>query len=86
MRGLRSIEELEFQRLRFVFSSDGEEGVEDAFEGLRGARPDARKGLAMNRQFADQVANRLRAEIDIGQSWVAANRQGRVVGWRRKEP
>jgi hypothetical protein len=33
VRGLGSIEELEFQRLRFVFSSAGEEGVEDAFEG-----------------------------------------------------
>jgi len=35
VRGLGSIEELEFQSLRFVFSSDGEEGVEDACEGLR---------------------------------------------------
>ena len=68
--------------MRFVFSSDGDEGVEDAFEGLGGSRPDAGKGLAMNRQFADQVANRLRAEIDIGQSRIAANRQGRAVGWR----
>ena len=59
MRGLGSIEALEFQSLRFVFSSEAEEGVEDAFEGLRGARPDAGKGLAMNRQFADQVANRV---------------------------
>ena len=85
MRGLASIEELEFQRLRFVFSSDGEEGVEDAFEGLRGARPDARKGLAMNRQFADQVANCAVAEIDIGQSPIAAHGQRRVACWRKAQ-
>jgi hypothetical protein len=73
--GLGSIEGLEFQSLRFVFSSDGEEGVEDAFEGLREARPDAGKGLAMNRRFTDQVANRVGAEIDIAESRIAAHGQ-----------
>ena len=36
----------------------------------------------MNSQFADQVTYRMRPEIDVGQIRVAANRQGRVVGWR----
>ena len=85
MRGLGSIEGLEFQSLRFVFSSAGEEGVEDAFEGLRGARPDAGKGLAMNRQFADQMANRVGAEIDIAQSRIAAHGQRRVACWRKAQ-
>jgi hypothetical protein len=82
VRGPGSIEELEFQSLRFVFSSAGEEGVEDAFEGLRGARPDAGKGLVMNGQFADQVANRVGAEIDIGESRIAAHGQRMVACWR----
>ena len=33
----------------------------------------------MNRQFADQVANRVRAEIDIGQSPITAYGQRRVT-------
>jgi hypothetical protein len=85
VRGLGSIEGLEFQSLRFVFSSEAEEGVEDAFEGLRGARPDAGKGLAMNRQIADQVANRVGAEIDIAQSRIAAHGQRRVACWRKAQ-
>ena len=85
MRGLGSIEELEFERLRFVFSSEGEEGVEDPFEGLGGARPDAGKGLAMNRQFADQVANRVGAEIDIAQSRIATHGQRRVACWGKAQ-
>ena len=85
MRGLGWIEELEFQRMRFVFSSDGEEGVEDAFEGLGRARPDAGKGLTMNRQFADQVANCAAADIDIAQSGIAAHGQRRVAGWRKAQ-
>ena len=85
MGGLGSIEGLEFQSLRFVFSSEAEEGVEDAFEGLRGARPDAGKGLAMNRQIADQVANRVGAEIDIAQSRIAAHGQRRVACWRKAQ-
>ena len=85
MRGLGSIEGLEFQSLRFVFSSAGEEGVEDAFEGLRGVRPDAGKGFAMNRQFADQVANCVGAEIDIGQRRIAAHGQRRVACWGKAQ-
>src|SRR5271157_5741081 len=38
VRGLGwQVEELALQCVRFVFSSDGDEGVEDAFEGRRGA-------------------------------------------------
>ena len=85
MRGFGWIEELEFQRVRLAFSSDREEGIEDAFKGLGGTRPDAGKGLAMNRQFADQAANRMRAEIDIGQSRIAASRQRRVACWRKAQ-
>jgi hypothetical protein len=85
VRGLGSIEELEFQRLRFVFSADGNEGIEDAFEGLGGARPDAGKGLAMNRQFADQMANCVGAEIDIGQRRIAAHGQRRVACWGKAQ-
>ncbi len=39
----------------------------------------------MNRQLADQAANRMGAEIEIGESWVAANRQRRVVCRRKAE-
>jgi len=69
----------------FVFSADGDEGVEDTFEGLRGARPHAGKGLAMNRQFTDQVANFVGAEIDIGQSRIAAHGQRRVACWGKAQ-
>ena len=69
----------------FVFVPDGNESVEDAFEGRGGTRPDAGKGLAMNRQFADQAADRVGAKIEIGQSRVAANGQRRVVCWRQAE-
>ena len=50
VRGLSGqVEKLEPQCLGFVFSSDGDEGVENAFEGRGRTRPDAGKGLAMNR-------------------------------------
>jgi hypothetical protein len=50
-----------------------------------GARPDAGKGLAMNRPFADQVANRVGAEIDIAQRRIAAHGQRRVACWRKAQ-
>lgn len=83
MRGLWWIEEPEFQCLRFVFSPDGDESVEDVFEGSGGAGPDARKGLAMNREFADETADGIGAEVEIGQSRVAANGQRRVESRRK---
>ena len=39
----------------------------------------------MDRQFADQAAHRVGAEVDIGQRRVAANRQRRAVSWRQPE-
>ena len=39
----------------------------------------------MNRQFADQVANRVGAEIDIAQSRIAAHGQRRVACWRKAQ-
>ena len=39
----------------------------------------------MNRQFADQAAHRLGAQIDVGQGWIAANRQWRGVCGRKAE-
>ena len=73
MRGHWWIEEMELQGVGFVFSSDGDEGVEDVFEGCGRTRPDARKRLAMNCEFADQATNLLGAKVEIGQGRVAAN-------------
>ena len=85
MRGLGWIEELDLQRVRFVFGTDGDESVENAFQGLGRSRPDPGKGLAMNRQFAEQVTYRVTAEIGVGQSRIAANRKRRDVGWRQPQ-
>lgn len=76
---------LELDRVRFVFTSAGNEGVEDAFERGGGTRPAAGKGLTMNRQFAEQATHRVGIEIKIGQSRVAAKGQRRVVCWRKVE-
>ena len=37
MRGLRWVEEPKLQGLRFIFSSDGDKGVKNAFQRGRGA-------------------------------------------------
>ena len=39
----------------------------------------------MNGQFSDKAADRARAEIDVGKTWVTSNRQGRVVRWRKTQ-
>jgi hypothetical protein len=73
VRGLRWVEEPKLQGLRFIFSSDGDKGVENAFQSGWGTGPDAGKRLAMDGQFTDQAANRIGAEIGVGRSQVAAN-------------
>ena len=81
MRGLRWVEEPKLQGLRFIFSSDGDKRVQDAFKSGWGARPDAGQGLAMNRQFTNQTANRVGTEIGVGQTRVAANWKRGIVSW-----
>jgi hypothetical protein len=50
-------EEAKLERLRFVFSFDGEDRVENTFQGFGRTRPDARERLAMNGEFSEQAAN-----------------------------
>jgi hypothetical protein len=79
VRGLRWVEEPKLQGLRFILSSDGDKGVEDALQRGWGTGPDAGKRLAMYRQFTDQTSNRIGAEVGVGRSRVADNWKRRVM-------
>jgi hypothetical protein len=81
VRGLRWVEEPKLQGLRFILSSDGYKGVENALQSGWGTGPDAGKRLAMYSQFADQTSNRIGAEIGVGRSRVAANWKRRIISW-----
>jgi len=82
VRGLRWVEEPKLQGLGCIFSSDRNKRVQDAFQRGRGARPDAGKRFSMNRQFADQAPYRVRAEVGVSESWIAANWNWGIVGRR----
>lgn len=85
MRGLRWVEQPKLQGLRCIFSSDRNKCVQDAFQSGRGARPDTGKRFSMNRQLADETPYRICAEIGIGESWIAANWNRWIIGWRNTQ-
>lgn len=85
MRGLRWVEEPKLQGLTFIFSSDTDKRVQDALQRGWGARPNAGERLAMHCQFTDQASNRVRAEIGVGKSRVAADRKRGNVSWGKAQ-
>jgi hypothetical protein len=85
VRGLRWVEEPKLQGLGCIFSSNRNKCIQDAFQSGRGARPDAGKRFSMNRQLADQTPYRIWAKIGIGESWIAADWDWGIVGWRNTQ-
>jgi hypothetical protein len=85
VRGLRWVEGPELQGLRCGFSSNRNKSVQDAFQCGWRSRPYAGKRFAMNRQFTDQAPYRVRAEIGIGESRIAADWNRGNVGWRHTQ-
>jgi hypothetical protein len=85
VRGLRWVEEPKLQGLGCIFSSNRNKCVQDAFQSGRGSRPDAGKRFSMNRQLADETPHRIRTEIGIGESGIAADWNWRIVGWRNTQ-
>jgi hypothetical protein len=68
------VKELVFRCAGVALVRDRDEGVKNTFEGRERTRPTVGEGLAVNRQFAEQIPHRMVVEIEVLASRGAGNR------------